>query len=291
MILPPFQYISPKTTDELATFLSQYRTKAKILCGGTDLLVAMKDKQIKPEYVIDISGVQSLCGITYEKGKGLIIGAATKLEEIEHSPIIREKYYALHQGAAVIGSPQVRAMGSIGGNSCTASPAADTPPSLMVFATKVNLVSQRGRRQISLEEFILDNRVTALAEDEFLESFFLEEPWPDSASRYMEIGLRKAMEVDMASLAVNLALDPKTKKVKDVRIAMGAVAPKPLRALQAEALLKGAFANETLLNKVAESCASASRPIDDFRALASYRREVIKVLAQRALKEVLTPIG
>jgi carbon-monoxide dehydrogenase medium subunit len=291
MILPQFQYVSPKTTDELTTFLSQYRKKAKILCGGTDLLVAMKDKQIKPEYIIDISGLNSLQGITYENGKGLVIGAATKLKDIEQAPVIKEKYYALHQGAAAVGSPQVRAMGTIGGNSCTASPAADTPPSLIVFGARINLMSQRGRRQILLEEFLLDNRVTALEEDEFLESFVLEEPWRNSASCYLDMGLRQAMEIDMVNLAVNLALDPGSRKVKDVRIVMGAVAPTPLRARQTEALLKGHILDEALFNKAAEICASESRPIDDFRAMATYRKEIVKVLCRRALKQVLSTIG
>lgn len=291
MILPPFQYVAPRTTEELAGLLSTHGKKAKILSGGTDLMVMMKDKLVRPECVIDISRLSSLAGITHEKGKGLMIGAATKLDEIEHSPIIRQKYYALHQGAAAVGSTQVRFMGSIGGNSCTASPAADTPPPLVALGTKVNLVSQRGRRQMLLEEFILDNRLTALAEDEYLESFFLEEPWPRSASRYHIMGLRGAMEIDMVNLAVNLALEPGGKKVKDVRIAMGAVAPAPLRAKKAEELLRGKTIDEGLILEAAETCASESRPIDDFRASASYRREMVKVMAQRTLKEMLSVLG
>jgi carbon-monoxide dehydrogenase medium subunit len=240
--------------------------------------------------LIDINRIPSLRGINYEKGKGLLIGAATKLEEIERHPFIKDKYFALHQGVSNIGSPQVRSMGSIGGNSCTASPAADTPPSLIVYGARVNLISVRGKRELPIEEFILDNRVTALADDEFVESFILDEPWPNSSSIYLVMGLRNAMEIDIANLALNIAIDLKTCRVEKIRIAMGAVAPKPIRAYQAEAILKGAIPDEILIQKAAELCAIESRPIDDFRATASYRREVIKILAKRAIKKVLENI-
>jgi aerobic carbon-monoxide dehydrogenase medium subunit len=290
MYLPQFEYHAPKTTEELSSLLSQYRGKAKILCGGTDLIVAMKDKVTKPDCVIDISDLAALCGIRHQVGKGVVIGSATKLDEIERSALIREKYYALYQGASVVGSPQVRAMGTLGGNSCTASPAADTPPALITLGAKVNLVSRKGTRQMALEDFIRGNRETALGDDEFLESFVLEEPWTNSASRYVIMGLRGAMEIDLVNVAVNLALDPANRKVKEVRIVLGAVAPAPLRARQAENLLKGNVPEDALLDRVSETCASESRPIDDFRATAAYRREIIKVLSKRTLKEVLSAI-
>jgi carbon-monoxide dehydrogenase medium subunit len=290
MYLPQFEYHAPKSAEELAALLAQFGRKAKILCGGTDLIVAMKDKVMKPDCVIDISDLTALSGIRHQEGKGVVIGAATKLEEIERSALIREKYYALYQGASVVGSPQVRAMGTLGGNSCTASPAADTPPPLIALGAKVNLVNRKGTRQIALEEFILGNRQTALGEDEFLESFVLEEPWPNSASRYAIMGLRGAMEIDMVNVAVNLALDSGSGKVKEVRIVLGAVAPTPLRARQAESLLKGNRPEEGLLDKVAETCAAESKPIDDFRATAAYRREIVRVLSKRALKEALRAI-
>jgi carbon-monoxide dehydrogenase medium subunit len=248
----------------------------------------MKDKVMKPDCVIDISDLTALCGIRHQEGKGVVIGAATKLDELERSALIKEKYYALYQGASVVGSPQVRSMGTIGGNSCTASPAADTPPALIALGVTVNLVSQKGTRQMALEEFIRGNRETALEEDEFLESFVLEEPWPNSASRYSIMGLRGAMEIDMVNVAVNLALDPGNGKVREVRIVLGAVAPVPLRARQAEGLLTGKLPDDALLDRVSETCASESRPIDDFRATAAYRREIVKVLSRRVLKEVLS---
>ena len=291
MSLPPFQYLAPKTTDELAGMLAEHGKEASVLAGGTDLINWVAEKLITPAYLIDINGLDSLFGISYEEGQGLTIGAATKIEDIEKSAVIREKYYSLYQAVCEIGSPQVRAMASIGGNHCNASPCADTPPPLVTFGAKLSLVSQKGRREMLVEEFIKGNRLTALAPDEFLESFTIPEPWSNSASRFIQIGLRAAQEIDIASVAVNLALDAADGKVSDVRIAMGAVAPIPKRALEAEAILKGSKPNDEVIDKAAESCSRECEPIDDLRASATYRRHVIKVLAAKAIREIIAAIG
>lgn len=291
MSLPPFQYLAPKNTDELAGMLAEHGNEASVLAGGTDLINWVAEKLITPAYLIDINGLDSLFGISYEEGKGLTIGAATKIEDIEKSAVIREKYYSLYQAVCEIGSPQVRAMASIGGNHCNASPCADTPPPLVTFGAKLSLVSQKGRREMLVEEFIKGNRLTALDPDEFLESFTIPEPWPNSTSRFMQIGLRAAQEIDIASVAVNLALDTADGTVSDVRIAMGAVAPVPKRALEAESILKGSKPSDEVIDKAAESCGQECQPIDDLRASATYRRHVIKVLAGKTIREIIAAIG
>jgi carbon-monoxide dehydrogenase medium subunit len=240
---------------------------------------------VQPEVVIDVNGLPALSGLRYAKGQGLSIGAAAKIEEIEKSELIREKYHALYQAAREIGSPQIRAMASIGGNCCNASPCADTPPALVVFGAGVTLVGPQGRRGMPLEAFIQGNRKTAIAADEYLERIDLPEPWPNSASRFANIGLRAAQEIDIASLAVNLALEPKSRQVAEVRIAMGAVAAVPLRATGAEGLLKGRELTEARIAAAAASCSEECRPIDDLRASAEYRRYVIQTLAVRLIRE------
>jgi carbon-monoxide dehydrogenase medium subunit len=290
MSLPNFQYLLPSTDDELKSMLAEHGEKAKILSGGTDLLIRMKERLDQPDCVIDISALKTLKRIEYEEGKGLTIGAATNIRELEFSKIIGKKYHALSKAAEAIGSPQVREMGTVGGNICNASPAADTPPALIAFGASVNLISSRGQREMLLEDFILGNRVTAIEEDEFLEQIRLEEPWLNSGSSYLYMGLRGAMEIDMVSVAVNLALDAANDKVSHVRIVMGAVAPTPLRARGAEKILLGRIPEENVLREAAEACAAESKPIDDFRASAAYRREVLKVLTLRALNEALAAI-
>jgi len=291
MGLPPFNYMAPKTSAELVDMLAEYGDRARVLAGGTDLINWIAEKIVTPEVVIDLNGLKSVQGITYQDGKGLRIGAAVKIEDIERSEIIRAKYFSLYQAAGQIGSPQVRAMASIGGNSCNASPCADTPPPLVTFGASVSLLGPNGRREVLLEDFIRGNRSTAIAPDEFLESFLVPEPWPNSTSRYETIALRAAQEIDVASVAVNVAMDPKNGCIAEARIAMGAVAPKPQRAPKAEAVLLGRQPNDDVIEKAAASCSTECQPIDDLRASATYRRHVVGVLAARLLRQAIAAVS
>ena len=285
MHLNNFEYFAPSTTSEVLDLVSRLGNKAKILAGGTDLFILMKDKVLKPEQLIDINNVEDFKGITYENGKGAVIGAATKIAEIEDSDLIKEKYYALHQAASELGSFQVRSMATIGGNSCNASPAAETPTPLVAFGAKVVVSSKSGERELPLEDFILGNRETALKEGEILSKFILPEPDDKAASRYSFIGLRDAMEIDAVNMAVYMVLDNNKKTVKDLKFVMGSVFPRPLISAKVPEILKGQDFNEELAEKAAQSAANEAKPITDIRATEEYRREVIVVLARRLLKE------
>ena len=285
MHLNNFEYFAPSTTSEVLDLVSRLGNKAKILAGGTDLFILMKDKVLKPEQLIDINNVEDFKGITYENGKGAVIGAATKIAEIEDSDLIKENYYALYQAASELGSFQVRSMATIGGNSCNASPAAETPTPLVAFGAKVVLSSKSGERELPLEDFILGNRETELKEGEILSKFILPEPDDKAASRYSFIGLRDAMEIDAVNMAVYMVLDNNKKTVKDLKFVMGSVFPRPLISAKVPEILKGQDFNEELAEKAAQSAASEAKPITDIRATEEYRREVIVVLARRLLKE------
>jgi aerobic carbon-monoxide dehydrogenase medium subunit len=141
LFLNHFEYYNPKTMGEAFELVGRLGSKARVLAGGTDLLLMMKEKMIAPQYLIDINGVPEFTGISYEAGKGAVIGAATKISEIEYSALIQEKYFALHQAAGELGSVQVRTMATIGGNSCHASPAAETPTPLVALGAKVVISS------------------------------------------------------------------------------------------------------------------------------------------------------
>lgn len=290
MALPNFEYIAPNTIDELVGALSRFGERGRILAGGTDLIILLRERLVRAECLIDIGRLSSLRGIVNAgKGpsKGITIGAATRIRDLERSTVIRDRYHALYQSAGQLGSAQIRDMATIGGNSCNASPAAETPPSLMVLGATVSLVSARGRRELPLGEFIQGTRKTALAPDEFLESFHLPEPWPRSASRYAYAGLRDAMEIDIANVAVNIGLDADGGTIGQARIVMGAVGPVQLRAKCAEALLTGRAPDAAALSEAAEACAAEAKPIDDMRASAAYRLEVLKTLVRRTLAEAV----
>lgn len=303
MALPQFDYIAPDTIDELVAALTRFGARARILAGGTDLIILLRERLVRAECLIDIGRLASLRGITRAAVKGqaagladgpaggITLGAATRIRDLERSAIIRDRYHALYQSAGQLGSAQIRDMATVGGNSCNASPAAETPPALIVLGASVTLVSERGRRQLPLEEFILGTRKTALAPDEFLESFHLPEPWPRSASRYACAGLRDAMEIDIANVAVNIGLGADGKTIEQARIAMGAVGPVQLRAKRAEALLTGRAPDAAVFDEAAQACAAEARPIDDMRASAAYRLEVLKPLVRRTLGLAVAAAG
>ncbi len=290
VLLPELNYLSPKDPAELAAFLADHQGKAKILSGGTDIIPNMLSKLYKVDYLIDVSGVKELRGISYDDGAGLVIGAATKMKEIERSSVIREKYGALHKAASEVGSPQIRAMATLGGNICNASPAADTPPALVALGATVSLVNAKCSREMPLEKFIQGNRITDLKPDEYLEKISIPPAPVKTASRFGLTTLRAAVEIDIASLAVSLTTDD-AGKVTACDIAMGAVAPVPLRAKEAQQMLVGQVPDDALIAKVGDKCAEESKPIGDIRASAEYRRHLISVLAKRTIKDALVAIG
>jgi len=288
LFLNHFEYFAPQAAKDALDLCDRLGAKAKILAGGTDLLNLMKDKLLKPEYLIDINNVDEFKGIFYEPGKGAVIGAATKISEIERSEIIREKYFALHQAAGELGSVQVRNMATIGGNICNASPAAETPTPLVALGAKVVISSLSGDREMPLEEFILGNGETALAEGEILTKFLLPEPISGSVSRYGYIGLRDAMEIDAVNLAVNLALGEDGRIIKQLKLVMGSVFPRPLVSEEAPEILIGKEFSAELAEEAARAASSESKPISDIRASAEYRREIVAVLSRRLLQEAFS---
>ncbi len=285
MYLNEFDYYSPQTVNETFELIGRLGPQAKVLAGGTDLILIMKQKVINPRYLIDINRVKEFQGINYEAGKETVIGAATKISEVEHSAIIRDKYYALHQAAGELGSTQVRAMATIGGNNCNASPAAETTTPLVALGAKAVISSATGERELSMDDFILGYRKTALEEGELLVRFILPEPAPHSASRYANIGLRNAMEIDAVNMTVNMVLESDGLTVKTLKLVMGSVAPIPVISAEVPALLAGREFSDDLAKKAASAAAGEARPISDIRATAEYRREVVSVLARRLLQE------
>ena len=285
MFLNHFEYCAPTTSAETLELIDRLGSKAKILAGGTDLMVVMKAKAISPEYLIDINNVEEFKGILCEQGKGAVLGTNVKLAEIQFSEAIGAKYPALAYAAGEVGSAQVRQMASLGGNSCNASPAAETPTPLVAMGAKIVVSSLAGERELPLEEFILGVRQLDIVAGEMLTKFILPEPAPQSACRYAYMGRRDAMEIDCVNMAVNLEMANDGETVKNVRLVMGSVYPRPLVSKEVPALLIGQKISDELIEKAATAAQGEAKPIDDIRASAEYRREIVKVLARRLLKE------
>ena len=282
MGLPAFKYYCPGSLAELERLLIEYKDQAKILAGGTDLLVETKRGIQRPALLIDIGNLASLQGISHQEGKGTEILAGTKIAAIEGSPMIREKIHSLYQSVRLLGSPQVRSMATLGGNICNASPSAETLPILIALGSELTVAGNGSERSLSMESFFLDYRQVDLRPEEYLKSVFIPEQSNVAGSAYLCRMLRRAIEIDIVNVGVWFLMDPEGR-CQEARIALGAVAPIPIRAHEAEAVMIGQPLSEGSFQRAGQVASRESSPIDDIRGSAEYRRQMVRVLVTRAL--------
>lgn len=280
-----FEYFEPQTLDEAVALLGRYNGQASILAGGTDLLVEIKEKIRFPDYVINIKKIPQMDRLSYDDQTGLRLGALVTTRELETSPLVREKYRGLVQAVTELGSIQVRNRATVAGNICRASPSADTPPPLITDGAAVRLYGPTGERVLPLEEFFIGPGRTVLEPGELVIELMVPSPPPHTGKVYLKHGRRRAMELATVGVAVTLTLA--NNICQEVRIALGAVAPTPIRAREAEAVLRGQVIVDDLIDKAAEVAMHESRPISDVRSSAEYRREMVKVLTARAIRQAL----
>jgi carbon-monoxide dehydrogenase medium subunit len=280
----PFDYYAPQTLDEAVALLHELRDGARPVAGGTDIVVQMKEGRTKfpyPQMIVSLDRIGELKGIDFSEKDGLRVGAATTMAEIAASPLIRERYQALAEGAGVVGSWQTMNMGTVGGNVCNAAPSADTAPPLLVFEAQAVIVGSTGRRAMALSDFFRGPGQTALRPGELLAELRVPAPLAGTTSAYQRHTPRKQM--DIAVVGVGVALTIAGGKISRARIALGAVAPTPFRAAAAETALEGQPPTEDTFAKAAEAAAAACSPIGDVRGSAEFRRHLVKVLTARML--------
>ncbi len=283
MHIEPFEYVKPSSLREFEGLLARRAGEARILAGGTDLMVLVKEKLLSPRLLLDVGDLDDLRGISWDPTGGLTILAGTRVAEIETHPLVREHAPALAYAAAQLGSVQVRHMATMAGNVCHASPSAETPPVLLAQDATLTLARENGERRLPMSEFFLAYRKTALAPGEYLKAFHLP-PLPEqSAVAYRFRGLRRAMEIDMVNVACYLELEESRSSARAVRIALGAVGPTPYRAVGAEEALTGRSVGPEFIEEAGRLAAEEASPIDDVRASAVYRRKMVHVLVRRAL--------
>lgn len=281
-----FDYFAPQSFNDAASLLRRYGNKAKLLAGGTDLCLRMERRVVEPGIVVDLKKIRALRGIRTSRN-GVVIGAVTLMDEIASSPVVKRRYAIISDAAAVVGSIQTRNRATVGGNLCNASPAADTAPALIALSARARIASSRRQREVSLEDFFLGPGKTCLQPNELLKEIFIPVPAKRSGASFQRC-TRTAMDIALVNCAVFLPLTPKREITGDIRIALGAVAPTPVRAHPAEKFLMGKRADDRDAVEEAAGIAAASvSPIDDVRSTASYRREMVRVLTRRALEEAL----
>jgi aerobic carbon-monoxide dehydrogenase medium subunit len=285
--LPRFDYLSPQTMDEALSLLSRYNGKARLIAGGTDLLPKLKRRAVKaPSYIIDLKGIQGLDYIKYDEVNGLSIGALATIHSIETFAIVREKYNILLQAAESMASPQVRHRGTIAGNICNAVPSADTAPVLLALEAKVKVLSRQGERIIDTGDFFTGPSETVLNGDEILTEIKIPVLPEKAKGKYLKLSPRQAM--DLAVVGVAVLLISENGVCRDIRIALGAVSPTPVRVKSAEEILRGKKLDKSLTDRAAGACMAGCLPISDHRASAEYRREMVKVLAKQAIEACMS---
>ena len=284
MYLPRFEYIEPRSIPEICSLLYRYGDEAKILAGGTDLLVRMKEKEIRPRYLIDLKAIPGLNFIRYVEGNGITIGALTCLSDLEESPLIQEKAKILTRAAPTIGAIQTRNKATLGGNLCNASPAADMAPALLALEARVKLIGLEGERIIPLEDFFLGPGETCLNPGEILAEIIIPGKMLGKTGVYLKHSTRRALDLAIVSTAVVMETGSDRAYIQDIKIALGAIAPTPLRLKSVEEMLRQELPEEPLLEQAAQKAATEVSPITDLRASAEYRREMVRVLLKRGIK-------
>lgn len=261
--------------------MAQYGEEAKVLAGGTALLIMMKQRLVSPQYVINLKSVPDLNYI--EEGQnGLRIGALATHRLLENSPLVREKFPVLVEMVRDVASPRIRNMGTVAGNLCHAEVASDPPALLMALDARVKAVSSQGERVIPLADFFVDYYQTSLRPGEIVTEIQVPPLPPRSVTSYLRFTFGSVMDKPAVSVAVVGSLKEGTNGLDKVKIVLGAVGPTPMRALGAEeALVSGD------LEGAAQEAARAARPVSDVRGSESYKREIVKVLLKRAVAAAL----
>lgn len=267
---------------EAAGLLAQHGEAARLLAGGTDLMVAINKRKFKPQVLIYL-GDAGMSGIRLE-GDMLLIGAATPFSDILASPLVQEKVPLLAAAARQMASPAIRNTGTIGGNLANASPAADSATPLLALGASLRLVSSQGEREVPLADFFTGPGQSVLGADELITQVKVPGQSPQARWAYRKVGKRKAQSLSVVSVAVYCPLSG--GKVNGAAIALGAVAPTPLLARQAASLLEGKALDQELILAAAKAAAQATSPIDDARGTAWYRKRAAEAVVKQLLSEI-----
>ncbi len=278
-----FDYADPGTLAEARALLLAHGAEASLMAGGTDLLVEIKEQLRRPRLVVDLKRIPGLDALQVDGDGALRFGALVTARRLEVDPRVRVRWPALHQALTELGSIQVRQRATVVGNVCRASPSADTLPPLIADGAQLHLQGAGGDRAVAMEDFFTGPGRTVLRPGEIVVQLRVPAALPRSGRAYLKHGRRKAMELATVGVAASLALDAKGR-IAGARLALGAVAPTPVRAYKAEAALRGERPGEALWVHAGELAMAGCSPIDNVRASAAYRRDMVGVLTRRALQ-------
>ena len=279
-----FVYLRASSVKEALDLLDKHKDDYKIICGGQSLLILMRQGLVAPENLIDIKSVKELSYIKFNPKAGLRIGATTTHRDIEKSPVVKKHYPVLVDMERNLASIQTRNWGTIGGKLAHADPAGDPGPLLMALDARVSMANKKRIRNLPLEEFFIDFFETALEEGELLLEIQVPPVPPMTATAYEKFNIIKN-DQGIVSVAASLTVDENGFCCKDARLVLGGAAPVPLRAMEAERMLKGKKITENLLEQVGSRASEEADPVADIHASEEYRRHLVKALTKRTVKK------
>ncbi len=280
-----FDYFQPETLKEAFTLMENTKGEVAYVAGGTDLIVRLKQGVVRLDALISLRRIEELRGI--QMNGELIFGSMTLFRDIERSPEIAKEYPALHQAAVVLANPQIRNVATIGGNLCNAAPSADSAPPLLVLDAEVVLQGPGGTRQVPLVDFFKGPGATSKEQQEILTQIKIPKPEKNTCMAFLKIG-RVSQDIAIANASALLTMDGGI--CRKCRLAVGAVAPVPLRLKDVEKKIEGQKIDKDLLKEVERMVCEAVSPITDVRSTAEYRRTVSGVLIRRAIEQAISSL-
>ena len=278
-----FDYVKVDSVDGAVSALKQANGNARVLAGGTDLIVAMREGRLEVSTVIDIKSVPETTEMAYSPEKGLRLGAAVPCHRMYNDKVVAAAYPGLIDSAYLIGGMAIQGRASLGGNLCNASPAADSIPALIAYGVTCNVAGPNGTRQIAAEDFCLSPGRTAMESGEFLLSMDVPPPKAGYDAAYLRFIPRNEMDIAVVGVGVAVQLDASRTTFEAARISLAAVAPKPLFVQEAGDALVGQPVNAESIAKAAELAKAAAKPISDMRGTADYRKHLTAVMTRRTL--------
>jgi CO/xanthine dehydrogenase FAD-binding subunit len=279
-----FNYLRASTVKEALDLIDKHKDDYKIICGGQSLLILMRQGLVAPEYLIDIKNIEELDYIQFDKKRGLMIGATTTHRKIEKSALVKKRYNVLVGMEENLASVQTRNWGTIGGNLAHADPAGDPGAVFIAMNATVKIANKERVRTLPLEEFFIDYFETALEDDELLLEVQIPVIPPRTAIAYEKFNIIKN-DQGIVSVGASITIGEDGLSCKDARVVLGAAAPIPMRAKEAEHVLLGKKLNDRLLDKVGEKASEEADPVDDIHATEAYRRHLVKALTKRMVKK------
>lgn len=278
-----FEYIDAKTVSEAVALLDEKGDNARILAGGTDLIVQAREGRRSLDWIIDIKSIPDVNELDYDSNTGLTLGAAVPCYKIYADDAICNAYPGLVDATKIIGGTAIQGRAAVGGNLCNASPAADCIPPLIVLSATCVIAGPNGEREIPVEDFCTGPGQTVLGKGEILVSLKIPAPQQNSSSYYLRFIPRNEMDIAVVGAGASVVLDDDKQRIVSARIALGAVAPTPLFAEEASALLAGREISDDVIDEAAQAAQAIARPISDMRGTAEQRTHLVGVLTRRAL--------